>query len=90
MVPESTYAPRLIKQGIRTTSSAIWEEYLTTAPGTDLKLLFVHSSSTHPDVFKFTLSNQVYCPLLEFDIPLENMELSFTLNDISIAFFIHS
>ena len=59
------------------------------APGTDLKFLFVHSSSTHPDVFKLTLSNQVYCPPLKFEVPLENIELSLVLNDSKIAFFTH-
>ena len=59
------------------------------APGTDLKFLFVHSSSTHPEVFRLTLSNQVYCPRLKLEVPLEKIELSLVLKESSIAFLTH-
>ena len=50
--PLSTKAPKFKNEGIKTTFFATKAEYLTIAPGTDLKLLFVHSSSTQPDVLR--------------------------------------
>src|SRR6185312_14222180 len=84
MVPLSTYAPRLTKDGISTTPGAMKAERRTTQPGTARKPAFLNFAAVQPLNLESTLSHHTALPG-----PPATTLMSLRRNESNTAFFSH-